>query len=233
MTTGARGAVAALAMAACAIAALAACGHGAPSSAAVLDEGGALRPEGPARVAAHPTGRLVFAVAADAVVTYAVDPATGTHEVRSAVLVHGVRVIEVDPEGRFVWGLDPDSPAPTVWTAAVDPDTGALRTVEREPAGWRPVDLQRAGRYLYVANADGGDVWGYAMEPATGALRAIGRVAQVARPRALAADRDGRRVHVVGDTTMAFRREEDGRLSPLGRVDTGLLARLRLGRDVW
>ncbi|HEX6737328.1 MAG TPA: beta-propeller fold lactonase family protein [Vicinamibacteria bacterium] len=129
--------------------------------------------------------------------------------------------IELDPSGRFVWGIGPEDGAPTVWAAALEAGGGRVRLVEREPAGWRPVDLQRAGRFLYVANQGSDDVWGYAVDAGSGALGALGRVAQLAAPRGLAADPEGRFVYVAARSIFAFRRADDGRLTPLGRVAPG------------
>ena len=179
--------------------------------------------------AVHPSGRWLLAVTrgdqADAgeaeIVSYRIDPAHGTPAPRAAVRVRDVREIEMDPAGRFLWGIDPGAGAPTVWAASFDAATGAVHLIEREPAGWRPMDLQLAGRFLYVANRDSDDVWGYGVDAATGALHAVGRVAQLEAARALAADPDGRFLYVVGRSIDAFRREDDGRLVRLGRVAGG------------
>jgi 6-phosphogluconolactonase len=179
--------------------------------------------------AVHPSGGWLLAVTRDVqarsgeaeVVSYRIDPSGGTPAPRAALRVRDVREIEMDPSGRFLWGIDPGAGAPTIWAAAFDAATGAVRAVEREPAGWRPMDLQLAGRFLYVANRDSNDVWGYGVDPATGALHALGRVAQLEAARALAADPEGRFLYGVGRWIDAFRREDGGRLVPLGRVAGG------------
>jgi DNA-binding beta-propeller fold protein YncE len=206
--------------------------HTASVAAFAVEGGGALRRLAalppPARAVAHdavvdPSGGWLLTLGGRAmeIVSSRLGGAAGGPSARSAPRAGELRRIEMDPSGRFLWGIDPEADAPTVWAASFDAASGAVRVIEREPAGWRPTDLQLAGRFLYVANRGSGDVWGYALDRESGALRAIGRVAQVPSAGVLAADPEGRFLYVAGRSVFAFRREEDGRLSPLGRVAEG------------
>ena len=127
-------------------------------------------------IALAPSGRFLYAAAADGTVSIHSVSATGQIDPGTVVTVGvaGEQSMYIEPRGRFAYVTN--SGDNSVAAFGLHPQTGALTSAGAVNPGIDPrsVAMGPTGEYLYVTNEDDGTISMYAVNQTTGALTAVG-----------------------------------------------------------
>ncbi|NUP99391.1 MAG: lactonase family protein [Armatimonadetes bacterium] len=148
---------------------------------------------GPRHLAFHPNGRYLYCINEldNTITVFGYDAATGELTPLQAVstLPEGYREtsycadLRLTADGRFAYGSNRGHNS--IAAFAVDPTTGSLAALEREPTqGDHPRNfvIDPSGEYLLVANMNGDNVLTFRIDPETGALEDLGQELSIPKP---------------------------------------------------
>jgi 6-phosphogluconolactonase len=148
---------------------------------------------GPRHFAFHPNGRFAYVINEldNTITAFSYDAAVGAlAEIQTVpTLPEGFTAfsktaeVRIHPSGKFLYGSNRGHESIAVY--AVDPETGMLTFVEREPVGGkhpRNFNLDPSGRFLLAANMESDNVVVFRIDQTTGALEKAGPEIALKRP---------------------------------------------------
>lgn len=152
---------------------------------------------GPRHFAFHPRGRWAYVIneISSTVTAFSFDAQRGTLTTLQTVstLPEGftgsssTAEIQIHPSGKFLYGSNRGDD--TIAIFAIDPDTGKLTGVGRQPTQGktpRGFSIDPTGRFLLAANQDSDSIVVFRVDPGTGALAATGQGVEVPKPVCIA-----------------------------------------------
>jgi YVTN family beta-propeller protein len=178
------------------------------------------------------------------VVTYAINPATGSLTSTTGGIngagINGTpeffNSVAVDPSGKFAYAAD-GGPFPPFFGFAggdssvsmytINSTTGALTSIGMIAAGTGPdsVAVDPAGKFAYVTNFGSNDVSMYTIDATTGALASIGTIAAGTGPDSVIVDPGGKFAYVMNfgsnDVSMYTIDATTGALISIGSIAAG------------
>jgi 6-phosphogluconolactonase len=148
---------------------------------------------GPRHFAFHPGGRYAYVIneLKSTVTAFAYNASRGTLQAIQTLSTlpddfggkSTAAEIQVHPSGKFLYGSNRGHDS--IAAFAIDPDTGKLRSLGREPTqGKTPRNfaIDPTGAFLIAANQDSGNLVAFRIDAKTGLLKATGNTISVSCP---------------------------------------------------
>jgi len=190
-------------------------------------------------MAVDSTNRLVFVThtGANRIFQFRFDPEQGRLAAADPEFVAAApgahpRHIVLHPSDRWAYVNNEAADSLTVYAVnRAEAQLSPLQTVPTLPAGvdgagnaTARCEMTLDGRYVYVANRGHDSIAGFAIDQETGRVNPLGQTATEPTPRSFSITPSGRYLYAAGERSgrlAAYRRHDDGSLSPLRTYEVG------------